>query len=600
MPDRPDPWPGAAAIVALDELLTRLLDQLHAEMAARPADLPSVRARRAPADRLRAFARERLRAVRECSAAGMALSEYAPALERAAGLMSALANFHAPPDPGRPAGEGGDGTPAGPPPHPDMLRRREQAEEKLVALAGEYREVIQDLMILREHVSGRSPAGGVRQSSGAAEAVEHAPVPATPPPPLDTTPGYPPVEPERVEAAARDVPRAVRNMGNDDSPGATVPDRQNRIVRADVLVERVAELGHEQAAAAWAVHLLVGRGGLVPEVRKECVEVGERWVPDVEGVMAELYRTDWRHFDPPMKKVSGQLVEQPTWAGTGPVPFECLLVRSTPRLWAPAARPPAPPPGSRLSVSTRPRTVEPPGGRVEAAMRDLPGVLNNAPDAPGVTTQPGERAVVYHMLRSGLEKNAHQRDAAEWAIHRHVEAGRLLVEPGVVGLPAAVTAGRVVAGGGTGRTYDRELCLLRSTAALWHWWHEGEERAPVPVHPDHDRNGGAGEGVMSVPVPSTPLVPDDASTSTDEQHEGKTKGKNIDARMLKKLADDPVSANWSARQWADYLHCSAGTVKETKTWKERLKAARAIQAADAADRMDRANTKPKGQRKPGQ
>jgi hypothetical protein len=414
----------------------------------------------------------------------MALPEYAPVLDRAAGLMSALANCYVPPDPGRPAAEGGDGTPAGPPPHPDVLRQREQAEEKLVALAGEYREVIEDLMILREHVSGRSPAGGVRQSSDAAEAVEYAPAPATPPPPLDTTPGYPPVESDQVQTAARDIPRAVRNMGNDGSPGATVPDRQNRIVRADALVERVAELGYERAAAAWAVHLLVGRGELVPEVRKEYVEVGERWVPDVEGVMAELYRTDWRHFDPPMKKVSGQFVEQPTWAGGGPVPFECLLVRSTPRLWAPAARPPAPPPGSCLSVSTRPRTVEPPGGRVEAALRDLPGVMNNAPDAPGVTTRPGERAVVYHMLRSGLEKNGHQRDAAEWAIHRHVEAGRLLVEPGVVGLPAAVTAGRVVAGGGRGRTYDRELCLLRSTAALWDWWRE-EERAPAPVHPDH-------------------------------------------------------------------------------------------------------------------
>jgi hypothetical protein len=98
---------------------------------------------------------------------------------------------------------------------------------------------------------------------------------------------------------------------------------------------------------------------------------------------------------------------------------------------------------------------------------------------------------------------------------------------------------------------------------------------------------------MRGPQHISPARPADPATPAPTAvGEGK-KGKRIDARMLKKLADDPVSANWSARQWADYLQCSPGTVKETKTWKERLKAARALEAADAATRVRTSKTRRK-------
>jgi hypothetical protein len=76
------------------------------------------------------------------------------------------------------------------------------------------------------------------------------------------------------------------------------------------------------------------------------------------------------------------------------------------------------------------------------------------------------------------------------------------------------------------------------------------------------------------------------------------KGKHIDAQMLKVLAEKPESYGWSARQWADELKCSDGTVKATNTWKERLKAVRARLAVDASAKMDKSGTYPKGRRKP--
>jgi hypothetical protein len=76
----------------------------------------------------------------------------------------------------------------------------------------------------------------------------------------------------------------------------------------------------------------------------------------------------------------------------------------------------------------------------------------------------------------------------------------------------------------------------------------------------------------------------------------KAKGKNIDARMLKTMTNRPESCGWTANQWAEHLHCAAGTVKGTKTWKERLKAVRAMQAADSARRMATSTVRKRGGR----
>jgi hypothetical protein len=80
----------------------------------------------------------------------------------------------------------------------------------------------------------------------------------------------------------------------------------------------------------------------------------------------------------------------------------------------------------------------------------------------------------------------------------------------------------------------------------------------------------------------TPATPSAAQGNANRG----TKGKNIDARMLKVMAENQESHGWSARQWADHLDCSDGTVKDTKTWKERLKAARAMAAVDHLGRSE--------------
>jgi len=88
-----------------------------------------------------------------------------------------------------------------------------------------------------------------------------------------------------------------------------------------------------------------------------------------------------------------------------------------------------------------------------------------------------------------------------------------------------------------------------------------------------------------------------SSASKEKNENKKTRGKNIDAKMLKVMAENAESHGWSARQWAEHLKCSDGTVKGTKTWKERLKAARATAAADAASKMDQSHTSRSGRRK---
>ena len=104
------------------------------------------------------------------------------------------------------------------------------------------------------------------------------------------------------------------------------------------------------------------------------------------------------------------------------------------------------------------------------------------------------------------------------------------------------------------------------------------------------------------PAPAPPSVAAEQSLATDGQP-GRSaghspRGKNIDARMLKVLAENKESCGWTARTWAAHLACSDGTVKGTQTWKERLKAVRALKAVDAAQKMDRARTHSSGRRKP--
>jgi hypothetical protein len=92
------------------------------------------------------------------------------------------------------------------------------------------------------------------------------------------------------------------------------------------------------------------------------------------------------------------------------------------------------------------------------------------------------------------------------------------------------------------------------------------------------------------PPPGPATTPQTPAAPVPQAPEGRgrgAKGRNIDAQMLKVMAENAESHGWSAREWADYLGCAKSTVVGTPTWRERLKATRATAAADAARRMDR-------------
>ncbi len=73
------------------------------------------------------------------------------------------------------------------------------------------------------------------------------------------------------------------------------------------------------------------------------------------------------------------------------------------------------------------------------------------------------------------------------------------------------------------------------------------------------------------------------------------KGKNIDARMLKVMADNCESVGWSKRIWAERLDCTHSTIGGSRTWKGPLKTAKALLNADSHHNSNRT---PKSSRKP--
>lgn len=136
-----------------------------------------------------------------------------------------------------------------------------------------------------------------------------------------------------------------------------------------------------------------------------------------------------------------------------------------------------PPPSA---VNTRPDSHEPPRVYLEPAILALPAVLNNL-RRRGSASEDGEPVVAYADLRAGLKAAGYATDAAEWAIHRHVGAGRLVASPGWTGIPGVYQPGGHVFGGGSFRTHDRERCEIRATPALWAWWDESTRRSGSPL-----------------------------------------------------------------------------------------------------------------------
>jgi hypothetical protein len=136
-------------------------------------------------------------------------------------------------------------------------------------------------------------------------------------------------------------------------------------------------------------------------------------------------------------------------------------------------------PNAERRVNTTPKCVEPPNQNVDAAMRALPAALNNAPQPRGVNDPAGRRGAAYAILRQCLERASHNRDAVEWAIHRHAEVGRLEAAPGRTTTPGVYRDGGWATPPVTNLTYDRELCLLLAMPSLWDWWKAVENGQPV-------------------------------------------------------------------------------------------------------------------------
>src|SRR5262245_1751415 len=140
--------------------------------------------------------------------------------------------------------------------------------------------------------------------------------------------------------------------------------------------------------------------------------------------------------------------------------------------------------GSVPPIDTKPDTMEPPPELVRAAMRYLPTAFNDAPKAHYHRDDPGEKTANYWEVVERLAAAGHSRSVAEWAVHEHVRAGRLVAEPGMLSLPTLIrpdarplperlfgslayrTREPVPSGPSVVPDFNRERCCLRATPAF--------------------------------------------------------------------------------------------------------------------------------------
>ncbi|HEY7154767.1 MAG TPA: hypothetical protein VH575_12465 [Gemmataceae bacterium] len=69
-----------------------------------------------------------------------------------------------------------------------------------------------------------------------------------------------------------------------------------------------------------------------------------------------------------------------------------------------------------------------------------------------------------------------------------------------------------------------------------------------------------------------------------------SRGKHIDAEMLRTIRDRPEAAYWTARQWAEHLGCGKSTVGETNTWRTHCRLARERERLARGQRLRRSRT----------
>jgi hypothetical protein len=82
-----------------------------------------------------------------------------------------------------------------------------------------------------------------------------------------------------------------------------------------------------------------------------------------------------------------------------------------------------------------------------------------------------------------MEGEGHKLDAVEWAIHVHVEAGRLEAAPGLHATPVVLSTD------GTSQrekpNYDRERCVLWANESLWNWTENELYPKAEPAPPEY-------------------------------------------------------------------------------------------------------------------
>jgi hypothetical protein len=84
---------------------------------------------------------------------------------------------------------------------------------------------------------------------------------------IDTTPDFPAQPEQWITRASIDLPSILQEMPNETGYGATSPGHGQRILLAKRLVEELAsKRGHAPPAASWAIHELLQRGLLLPEI----------------------------------------------------------------------------------------------------------------------------------------------------------------------------------------------------------------------------------------------------------------------------------------------------------------------------------------------
>ncbi len=153
---------------------------------------------------------------------------------------------------------------------------------------------------------------------------------------IDTTPDFPAPLDVDIESAAKNLVVVLRNMPNETDYGAPDPGPQQRIVLAQDLVAALSgKQGHEHAASAWAIHRLIQRGLLVAQMGVKPETPVIDFIPDESRTVVKARRFFGSHADDPRypTPMYGEQVRKPLASLDRPVPYECLLVRSTPALW---------------------------------------------------------------------------------------------------------------------------------------------------------------------------------------------------------------------------------------------------------------------------